>query len=195
MAKKDDISDEDKALFRGVMQSVRPLDQKKLKKATKITKNRTSATANKQRTASHQRPPAQDNPQDTPAQDNLSNHSTLPPVSGQEVMQFNRSGVQTRQLNKLRRGQMPIEAELDLHGMSLAQARPALVKFIDQCQQHQRRHVVVVHGKGPPGHHSPPKMKNSVNNWLRQIPAVLAFHSCQAKDGGTGAVYVLLKKS
>jgi len=56
------------------------------------------------------------------------------------------------------------------------------------------RCVRVVHGKASGASDKPALLKSRVNSWLRQHPEVLGFASCQPRHGGTGAVYVLLKK-
>jgi len=92
----------------------------------------------------------------------------------------------------LRGGKYNAEAVLDLHGMTIPQAKSALQQFIDQCHQDQIRHVLIIHGKGKP--FTKPIIKNKLNHWLREIADVLAFSSAQIRHGSTGAVYVLLKR-
>jgi len=114
--------------------------------------------------------------------------------TGEELL-FARSGIQHGILRKLRRGQFSISDELDMHGMTVAVARREVLDFIDHCQVKRTRCVRIIHGKG---HGSPgrqPVLKTKLNHWLQQIDAVLAFCSARPIDGGTGAVYVLLKKS
>jgi len=94
---------------------------------------------------------------------------------------------------KLRLGNNPIEHTLDLHGMTVDHARNALLRFLGECEAAGIRHVIIVHGKGFRSKDKP-VIKSMVNRWLRATKTVLAFHSAQPKDGGTGAVYVLLKK-
>ncbi|NIW87182.1 MAG: DNA mismatch repair protein MutS, partial [Gammaproteobacteria bacterium] len=62
------------------------------------------------------------------------------------------------------------------------------------CRARQLRCVRVVHGKGHGSLHKLPVLKTKVQGWLRQRDEVLAFCSARPVDGGTGAVYVLLKK-
>lgn len=111
-----------------------------------------------------------------------------------EVLSFSRSGLQHGVLKKLRQGKQPIEHVLDLHGLTVAQARKSLQAFLGECEAAGLRHVIIVHGKGFRSKDKP-VIKPMVNRWLRVVDNVLAFHSAQPKDGGNGAVYVLLKKT
>ena len=109
------------------------------------------------------------------------------------ILSFSRSGLQHKVLKKLRQGKHPIEHSLDLHGMTAIEARNALLEFLGECEALGLRHVIIVHGKGFRSKDKP-VIKPLVNRWLREVDNVLAFHSAQAKDGGSGAVYILLKK-
>jgi len=110
-----------------------------------------------------------------------------------DELAFVRPGVQRRVLRKLRRGQYPVQAELDLHGMTLPVARAALREFINACRTRELRCVRVIHGKGLRSRNRGPVLKGLVDRWLRQLDEVLVFASARPVDGGTGAVYVLLK--
>ena len=96
-------------------------------------------------------------------------------------------------LKKLRQGKNPIEHSLDLHGLTVVEARKELLGFFDECKASGLRHAIIIHGKGFRSKDRP-VIKPMVNRWLRATDNVLAFHSAQPKDGGNGAVYVLLKK-
>lgn len=112
-----------------------------------------------------------------------------------ERLYFERpGGAQKSVLKKLRAGELPIDSTLDLHGLTVDQAREQLIDFIEECRQFDYRHVIIIHGKGFRSQ-SKPVIKPMVNRWLRQSDQVLAFCSAQPKDGGTGAVYVLLRRS
>ena len=110
-----------------------------------------------------------------------------------DILSFSRGGLQFNALKKLRQGKNTIEAALDLHGMTVEQARKELLQFLAECNAQGIRHVVIIHGKGYRSA-SKPVIKPMVNRWLRATEQVLAFHTAQPKDGGSGAVYVLLKK-
>lgn len=112
--------------------------------------------------------------------------------TGEELL-FARPGVQHGVMRKLRRGQYRVEAHLDLHGMTLPMARQALRIFLQRCLARHIRCVRIVHGKGLRSQHRGPVLKGLVNHDLRKLDAVLAFCSARAVDGGSGAVYVLLR--
>ena len=112
-----------------------------------------------------------------------------------EHLSFSRSGIQHAMLKKLRQGKNPIEAHLDLHGMTVAEARQALLYFIAECEDLGYRYTLVVHGKGYSSPNNKPVIKAYVNSWLRDSASVLAFCSALPSDGGTGAVYLLHKKN
>jgi DNA-nicking Smr family endonuclease len=109
------------------------------------------------------------------------------------VLSFRRSGVRDPVVRRLRRGLYPSEAELDLHGMSQSEARERLAEFIALSRDGGRRCVRIVHGKGYRSGARGPILKAAVNLWLRRHMDVMAFTSARAIDGGTGAVYVLLR--
>ena len=111
-----------------------------------------------------------------------------------DILSFSRSGLQRNVLKKLRQGKNPIEHALDLHGLSVEQARHELLEFLGECEVAEIRYAIIVHGKGFRSKDKP-VIKPMVNRWLRAAVSVLAFHSAQPQDGGSGAVYVLLKKS
>ena len=131
--------------------------------------------------------------QEAPLTDSFSDGFEDGTVTADEPLFFARPGLQQRQLQRLKRGQLPIGAELDMHGMTAAMARTAVVKFIALCHEQQIRCVRIIHGKGYSSAGSAPVLKNRINSWLRQHQDVLAFSSAQIKDGGSGALYVLLR--
>lgn len=113
--------------------------------------------------------------------------------TGEELL-FVRSGLQHKLVKKLRRGELAIEAELDLHGLFRVEAREAVVRFLNECRQNRVRCVRIIHGKGHGSEQKRPVLKQYVNHWLQQRDEVLAFCSARPVDGGTGAIYVLLKR-
>lgn len=117
-----------------------------------------------------------------------------PMLKPDDIIEFKRSGVQDGVYRKLRLGKYPIQARLDLHKRTLTQAREEIVKFLRQCLRMEIRSVIIVHGKGERSN-PPAMMKSYTASWLVQISDVLAVHSTQRTHGGTGAVYVMLKKS
>jgi DNA-nicking Smr family endonuclease len=110
-----------------------------------------------------------------------------------DPLSFRRPGVRDLTLRRLRRGRFPVEDELDLHGFNQAAARDTLAEFIAASRNAGLRCVRVVHGKGYRSGSRGPVLKIAVNTWLKRHADVLAFTSARAIDGGTGAVYVLLR--
>jgi DNA-nicking Smr family endonuclease len=111
-----------------------------------------------------------------------------------EELSFRRPDISARVFTQLRRGRYAVKDELDLHGMTSDQARGALRAFLAGAVQSRLQCVRVIHGKGLRSGARGPVLKASVNRWLRQWDDVLAFVSAPARDGGTGAVYVLLRR-
>jgi DNA-nicking Smr family endonuclease len=95
---------------------------------------------------------------------------------------------------KLRRGEWQAGAELDLHGLRVEQARHAVLSFIDECLEHGIRCVRVVHGKGYGSEGLNPVLKDKARNWLVQKPEVIAFSEAPPREGGSGALLVLLRQ-
>lgn len=114
-------------------------------------------------------------------------------VTAEDSLFFSRPGLQQRLLKRFRRGQLAVGDELDLHGMTTAEARIALLTFISSSREHGSRCVRIIHGKGYGSGQAAPVLKNRLNSWLRQHHDVLAFSSATPRDGGAGALYVLLR--
>ena len=116
-----------------------------------------------------------------------------PPLGPYDEISFARPGVQSGVLRKLRLGQYPSEATLDLHGRTVEQARVEVFDFIDQSRKYGLRTVRITHGKGERSERGYSLLKSFVALWLPQLDDVLACYTAQPKDGGRGAVYVLIK--
>jgi DNA-nicking Smr family endonuclease len=114
-------------------------------------------------------------------------------AAGGAALSFHRAGVHIQVMRRLRRGLYPIEDELDLHGLNQSVARDRLADFIARSRDSGRRCVRIIHGKGSRSGARGPVLKTAVNLWLRRHMDVMAFISARAIDGGTGAVYVLLR--
>ncbi len=109
------------------------------------------------------------------------------------ALSFQRAGVRIQVMRRLRRGLYPIEAELDLHGLTQSAARNELADFLARSRDSGLRCVRIIHGKGYRSGARGPVLKTAVNLWLRRHMDVMAFVSARAIDGGAGAVYVLLR--
>lgn len=179
MANHTEIDEEDRTLFREAVTGIRRLRHDKI-----------GPTKRKLKPYPQHR--HQDNQQ-------VLEESLLPPTEmvdielGDELL-FSRNGVQHSVMRKLRRGQYRVEAELDLHRLTAAQAHQAMVDFIVRCRRQHLRCVRIIHGKGLGSKDQRPVLKGRVNQWLRQWDDVLAFCSARQCDGGSGATYVLLRK-
>ena len=124
--------------------------------------------------------------------------SLLPPedeslLATGEELSFRRPYISEATLLKLRRGHFVVDAETDLHGLNAADAKTLLRHFIAESLARRMTCVRVIHGKGRRSGPRGPVLKHMVNHWLQRIDAVLAFGSARAVDGGSGAVYVLLR--
>lgn len=109
-----------------------------------------------------------------------------------DFLEFRRPGIQNRVFQDLQRGVIEPEGTLDLHGLRVHEAKPALARFLNYHLDIGRRCVRIIHGKGRGSGGQQPVLKQKINQWLRQRDEILAFVSAPRWDGGTGAVYVLL---
>ncbi|WP_313515842.1 Smr/MutS family protein [Pseudomonas sp.] len=133
-------------------------------------------------------------PNDRVKVDGLSDQFVID-VGAEDELYWARDGVQEGQMRKLKAGQIEFEGSLDLHGMRVEQAREILWEFLAEAAKHEVRCVRVTHGKAARVDGKRPMIKSHVNTWLRQHPQVLGFASCTPRHGGTGAIYLLLKRT
>jgi DNA-nicking Smr family endonuclease len=127
------------------------------------------------------------------AADALSDHIPYESERG-EPLGFSRSGVRRTTLRQLRRGGNAIEDELDLHGLTVAAAKPMLISFLNACRCRGYTRVRVIHGRGLRSESGEGVLKRMVAGWLAQREDVLAFCEAPPAEGGAGAVIVLLKR-
>ncbi len=124
--------------------------------------------------------------------DSLSTDISLEIETG-DAWSFLRPGLSRQILRRLRRGYWGIQANLDLHGLTRDEAKLELITFLhDSCTRHFRC-VRVIHGKGLSSKNQEPILKARIGSWLAEYHHVLAFCQAKPKDGGGGAVLVLLK--
>jgi DNA-nicking Smr family endonuclease len=116
-------------------------------------------------------------------------------ISADDDLCYQGNGVQNRLMRQLKRGQLHIDNRLDLHGQTIAQAHQSTMQFLSQCQQPRQSCVLIIHGQGYRSAGGVPVLKLNVRHWLQEHAAVVAFHSAIPRDGGKGAVYVLLQKT
>jgi len=107
------------------------------------------------------------------------------------------SGLDPRVVRQLRRGDFAWQAHLDLHGLTAAEARPAVERFLVDALRAGHRCVLVIHGRGHNSKDHTPVLKTKLVAWLARSAVsrmVLAFTSARPHDGGAGAMYVLLRR-
>jgi DNA-nicking Smr family endonuclease len=119
----------------------------------------------------------------------------LDTVSIEDRLSYLAPGVQKNVPAKMRKGQFGLDAEIDLHGLTSSEAKRQLLLFLHRAVIDGCRCVLIIHGKGYRSQDNLPVLKNSLNLWLRQHQDVLAFCSAKPRDGGAGAVLVLLRLS
>ena len=102
-------------------------------------------------------------------------------------------GFQKKRFQKLKKGELDIAFEIDLHGKTLIESENFLDIWIPKMQFENNLVGIIIHGKGYGSGTKGPKLKNFVDQYLQYNPNILAYHSAQQKDGGTGAVYIQLK--
>lgn len=178
MSKRRPVPEEDAALFRDAAGAVRPL------KENRAPAHRRPAQPLARRAASAGPAATGDGDGETAAG---SSHR-----DGEQL--FVRPGLQKKHVRRLRRGQIPIDAEADLHGMRSGAALALLAEFLSESRAAGARCVRIIHGKGLGSRGGHAVLKWEVDRWLRRDEGVMAFCTAQPRDGGTGAVYVLLKR-
>jgi DNA-nicking Smr family endonuclease len=108
---------------------------------------------------------------------------------------FVRTGLSPDIAGKLRRGHWSVQAELDLHGLTVDEAHDALSDFVVAARARRYRCVRVIHGKGLTSPGKEPVLKGKVRRWLAHWDEVLAYTEAPRHAGGGGAMLVLLKGS
>lgn len=179
----DNENEDDPEFFSKLMKGVTPIEQ------NKIDPDSTPKPKAKLKPGNSQRPSRPD-----PMQHYLGELEIVTPVSADEILSFVRGGIQDKLKTKLKKGLIAFEAKIDLHGATVKQAGRELQESIEQAHASGLRCILVVHGRGKGSFDNKPALKTHVNQWLRELPQVLAFHSAQPRHGGAGALYVLLKR-
>ena len=182
------MNDDEEFLFQQEMTGVEPL---KRSTRVKLKRDEASAESLRQRRVAAVAEQGDRNP--------LSDEG-VEPLDPWHVLDYKCPGIQNGVFRKLKQGRYEAEARLNLHRKSLKNARLEVFEFIEQAQALGLRTVLLIHGKGEnsPGRGQERErasvIKGYVNHWLQQLSPVLAFHSARPQHGGTGAVYVLLRK-
>jgi DNA-nicking Smr family endonuclease len=117
-----------------------------------------------------------------------------PGIEAGDELFYARPGLQHGVKRKLRRGHYSVGAVLDLHGMNGAAAMASVVGFLGEARDRSIGCVRIIHGKGLRSSNRGPVLKSRLDRLLRRRDEVLAFCTARPKDGGAGAVYVLLRR-
>lgn len=117
------------------------------------------------------------------------------PLDPYDVLEYKKDGVQEGVYRNLRLGKYQVDSVLSLQRMKLDDAREVLFDTVMESHKRGIRTLLIQHGLGLNSRPFPALVKSYVNQWLRQMPEVLAFHSALKQQGGLRSVYVLLKKN
>lgn len=171
-----ELSPEDKALFRQAVAEIKPLKQRKR------YQEKPDAVLNKKIEA-------------MPVVAITSSLSSLyyEEVEVDTCLSYKTTSLSQKIFKELKKGEKPWQARLDLHGFRIEEAEEKLLQFLAFAEQKGYQSVLIIHGKGGKSHKKP-VLKSLVAHWLKQIASVLAFYSALPRDGGTGALYILLKR-
>lgn len=178
------MQDDDFSLFKAELSGVKPIKQNRAEPGKPKTDRKQHATLRHAATASV----------GAVKVDGLSDQFVID-VGPEDPLYWAGNGVQEGQMRKLKLGQIAFEGSLDLHGMSVEIARDTLWEFFAEASKLEVRCVRITHGKAVRTDRKRPMLKSHVNTWLRQHPQVVGFSSCLPKHGGTGAIYVILKRT
>lgn len=177
------LAAEDRALFRRVVASVHPMAPPNRAILPPVPAAPASILKQKRQAAT-----GTDIAPPTPVSDHYA-----PARLAADACHFVQTGHGPDLAKKLAQGKWPIEASLDLHGSTLDEARQRLDGFLRSCLQHHIRCVRIVHGKGHGSKDNASVLKETTRRWLTQLEDVMAYVECNERDGGAGAVQVLLK--
>jgi DNA-nicking Smr family endonuclease len=173
-------------LFRDAMSDVVPLAHKRVERGPE-RHDATPAQLERREAAEGRRPADVEDP-------NYLTLGEVQPVDPRDTLAWKKDGVQNEVFKKLRSGRYPLEGQLDLHRHTVREARQALFEFFALARRRGWRGMLISHGRGERST-TPARIKSFVAHWLTQVPDVIAYHSAARHHGGTGAVYVLLKKT
>lgn len=195
---------EDEALFRSLMLDVKPLKKRK----TISTSIKKKPESPKIKIIEPFSPAVQDNLDKErhslakkqrvykPFQPGVTIHYSedlQEPITSESILQYQMENLSPEHQQKIKKGQLKIDSRIDLHGIERFEAQDRLHRYLEHAKSHGLRNLLIIHGKGSK-HGETPILKTHLYLWLRHYPAILAMHSAHSKHGGTGALYVLLKK-
>jgi DNA-nicking Smr family endonuclease len=199
MAGKRRLTADELALWQAVARSVTPLKRKRAKKpAADKGESEVGPTAVNAPPGKRPKTPKGPAPVAAPA----ASPAKVPPLLTPTPVPGAMPGIDKRQGERFRRGQLPIEGKIDLHGRTQAEAHDALQHFIERAFKAGKRQLLVITGKGmTQGNAQVTKsgvLKANVPRWLNEAPMrrlILAISQARPEHGGEGALYVLLKRA
>ncbi|AKS41681.1 Smr/MutS family protein [Wenzhouxiangella marina] len=173
------IDDEDRELFRSAVGEVRRVRHERVA----------------QRGTPPSPVPAQRRLDEAAVMDELATgHFDFSSVETGEELQWVRPGMRPRLVNRLRRGHWRVQDEIDLHQMNTQAAAATIRAFLKEAIRDGLSCVKIIHGKGLRSGPDGPRIKQITARLLARHDRVVAFASAPPHDGGTGAVYVLLRQ-
>ena len=175
--------EDDLALFHQQMQGVQKMDAGNIAKLETPARRKPDAQTLAKRAAAM-------GPIETDETLLSDTQAMLNPVGSQAALSYRIATLQHKVFEDLKAGNLRWFEAVDLHGCTVEEARVAVLQIIQMAKDENQNVIKIVHGKGPEA-----ILKTYVNGWLRQHRDVLAFVSAPEKQGGTGAVLVLLKRS
>lgn len=167
-----DLTPEDAALWQSVRSRITPLDSNKL--------------------------PREKSPAALNVKDAGPILPRLPGKPRKALVEGSVADVDARTHARFRKGEMEIEARLDLHGKNHTQAFESVRRFIHRAVAEDKRCVLVITGKGTHPTESGRTLQALFPDWLNHQeirPFIVSLHSASRKDGGSGAFYVLLRRN
>ncbi|MCO8042980.1 Smr/MutS family endonuclease [Acinetobacter bohemicus] len=179
----EQAQEEDLELFRKQMQGVQKITQGNIAKIEKMPKKKVDAQTLAKRAAA-------EGPMETDEAALSDTQAMLNPVGSQANLSYRIATLQHKVFEDLKAGNLRWFEAVDLHGCTVEEARQAVLQIIQMAKDENQNVIKIVHGKGPEA-----ILKTYVNGWLRQHRDVLAFVSAPERQGGTGAVLVLLKRA
>ncbi|MCO8046043.1 Smr/MutS family endonuclease [Acinetobacter bohemicus] len=179
----EQAQEDDLELFRKQMQGVQKITQGNIAKIEKMPKKKVDAQTLAKRAAA-------EGPMETDEAALSDTQAMLNPVGSQANLSYRIATLQHKVFEDLKAGNLRWFEAVDLHGCTVEEARQAVLQIIQMAKDENQNVIKIVHGKGPEA-----ILKTYVNGWLRQHRDVLAFVSAPERQGGTGAVLVLLKRA
>jgi DNA-nicking Smr family endonuclease len=116
------------------------------------------------------------------------------PVDPYDFITYKQDGIQEGVYKNLRLGKYDIDSRLVLKHLNFDDARLTIYNTLQECHERGIRCILIDHGIGLHSKPFPAFMKSYVNQWLKEMKMVIAFHTALKQHGGLGSVYVLLKK-